>query len=64
ILQGEKGPARDIVAANAACGFWVAGAAKNLAEGVAMAKQSLDSGAALAKLEALRKMSQSFKNPN
>ncbi len=64
ILQGEKGPARDIVAANAACGFWVAGAAKDLAEGAAMAKQSLDSGAALAKLEALREMSQSFKNIN
>ncbi len=62
ILRGEPGPARDIVLANAACGFWVAGAAKNLAEGVAMARQSLDSGAALAKLEALREMSQSFKN--
>jgi anthranilate phosphoribosyltransferase len=60
ILKGERSPAADVVIANAACGFWVAGMAKNLAEGVAMAKQSLDSGAALAKLEALRKISQSF----
>jgi anthranilate phosphoribosyltransferase len=62
ILQGAPGVKRDIVLANAACGFWVAGVAKNISEGVAMAKQSLDSGAALAKLEALRKMSNGFKN--
>ncbi len=60
ILNGEKSAARDFVIANAACGFWVAGLAKNISEGVMMARQSLDSGAALAKLEALRKMSNSF----
>jgi len=60
VLNGEKGAAREIVIANAACGFWVAGLAKNISEGVAMARQSLDSGAAMAKLEALRKLSNSF----
>jgi anthranilate synthase/phosphoribosyltransferase len=60
ILRGEKSAGRDFVIANAACGFWVAGLAKNISEGVAMASQSLASGAALAKLEALRKMSNSF----
>jgi len=60
ILNGEKGAAREIVIANAACGFWVAGLAKNISEGVAMSRQSLDSGAALAKLEALRKLSNGF----
>jgi len=64
ILQGEKGATRDIVVANAACGFLVAGAAQNLTEGVALANQSLDSGAALAKLEALRQMSQGFASSN
>lgn len=64
ILQGEAGIARDIVVANAACGFWVAGAVENLADGVALAKQSLDSGAALAKLTALRKLSNNFKPAN
>jgi anthranilate phosphoribosyltransferase len=62
VLEGEPGPARDIVAANAACGFVVAGAAKNLAEGAALAQKSIDSGAAREKLEALREMSNSFKN--
>jgi len=64
VLNGEKGAAREIVIANAACGFWVAGPAKDLSEGVVMARQSIDSGAALTKLEALRKLSNSFTNPN
>jgi len=62
ILKGETGAKRDIVLANSACGFWVAGVAKNISEGVVMAKQSIDSSAALAKLEALRKLSNSFKH--
>jgi anthranilate synthase/phosphoribosyltransferase len=62
ILHGEKSAGRDFVIANAACGFWVAGLAKNISEGVMMASQSLDSGAALAKLEALRKISKGFKS--
>lgn len=64
ILLGEAGIARDIVVANAACGFWVAGAVENLVDAVALAKHSLDSGAALAKLAALRKLSNSFKQLN
>jgi anthranilate synthase/phosphoribosyltransferase len=64
ILSGEKGAAREIVIANAACGFWIAGVATNISEGVAMARQSIDSGAAMAKLEALRQLSNSFKHPN
>ena len=64
ILNGETGAKRDIVIANAACGFWVADVAKNISEGVAMAGQSIDSGAALAKLEALRKLSNSFNHLN
>jgi anthranilate phosphoribosyltransferase len=64
ILSGEKGAAREIVIANAACGFWIAGVATNISEGVAMARQSIDSGAAMAKLEALRQLSNSLKHPN
>lgn len=60
VLRGEPGAARDIVIANAACGLWVGGAATNIAEGVEKAKRSIDSGAALATLEALRKLSNSF----
>jgi len=62
ILNGEQSAAREIVIANAACGFWVAGLSKNISEGVVMARQSIDSGAALAKLEALRKLSNGFKH--
>ena len=57
VLQGEAGELRDTVLANAACGFFVAGAAKDLAEGIWLARESLDSGAALAKLEQLRQFS-------
>jgi len=53
ILSGEPGPPRDVVLANAGAALWVGGASRSWAEGVARARTSLDSGAALAKLEAL-----------
>jgi len=53
ILDGEAGPRRDVVLLNAAGVLWVAGAAGDLAEGLALARESLDSGAARAKLAAL-----------
>jgi anthranilate phosphoribosyltransferase len=56
ILDGEKGPYRDIVALNAAAGLVVAGAADSFAEGLALAGESIDSGAAGARLEALVKV--------
>ncbi|NUO78732.1 anthranilate phosphoribosyltransferase [candidate division KSB1 bacterium] len=60
ILQGEAGAPRDVVIANAACGLWVAGLADNFKAGAALATQSLDSGAAMQKLEALRVLTNSF----
>ena len=53
ILEGEQGPRRDIVVLNAAGALWVAGAAKGLEEGLALARESIDSGAARAALEEL-----------
>jgi len=53
ILAGEAGPRRDLVVANAAAALWVAGAAPDWSAGAAMAAESIDSGAARAKLEAL-----------
>ena len=44
---------RDIVLLNAAAGIYVAGVARSIPDGVALARQSLDSGAALGKLSAL-----------
>jgi anthranilate phosphoribosyltransferase len=54
VLAGEPGPRREIVALNAAAALWVAGAAEGLEAGLALARRSLDSGAAEGKLAALR----------
>ncbi len=53
ILSGEPGPRRDIVLLNAAAAILVTGAAGSLAEGIHKAAESIDSGAATGKLEAL-----------
>jgi anthranilate phosphoribosyltransferase len=53
ILAGEAGPKRDIVLMNAAAALVAGGKARDLKEGVGLAAQAIDSGAALRKLEAL-----------
>jgi len=58
LLEGETGAYRDIVAINAAAALVVAGKATDLREGVALALQAIDSGAAKAKLEKLIAVSQ------
>ncbi len=55
VLKGEKGPRRDIVLLNAAAGLAAAGKAKDIRDGVRIAAESIDSGAAIGKLEALKK---------
>lgn len=55
ILNGEKGPKRDIVLINAAAGIVVGGKAKSLREGLRKATESVDSGAALNILKQLTK---------
>ena len=57
ILGGEKGPKRDIVLLNAAFAIMAGGKASSPKEGIALAKESIDSGAALQKLNALAEMS-------
>lgn len=57
VLQGQAGPERDIVIANAAAGIYVAGRTRSLSEAAEMARTSIDSGAAITKLEALRRLS-------
>ena len=47
ILNGEKGPKRDIVLLNAAAGIVVGGQAETLNDGLESAKESVDSGVAL-----------------
>lgn len=57
VLSGERGPERDIVVLNAAAALFVAEAAPTLAAGLALAAQSLDSGAAAGRLRALAEAS-------
>lgn len=58
ILTGkERGPARDIVILNAACGFMVCQKARTIQEGIQLARQSLDSGNAYQVLKRLIEIS-------
>ncbi|QGP93719.1 Anthranilate phosphoribosyltransferase [Neomoorella glycerini] len=51
VLKGEKGPARDVVLLNAAFGLLAAGVENSLTAALATAATSIDSGAAMAKLQ-------------
>ena len=53
ILNGAKGPQRDIVIINAAAGIMVGGKSKTLSDGIQMAEESIDSGSANNVLEYL-----------
>ena len=46
VLGGEPGPARDVVLLNAGAALFVAGRARDVAEGVEMARAAVDSGRA------------------
>ncbi|AQS41360.1 MAG: Anthranilate phosphoribosyltransferase [Candidatus Tokpelaia hoelldobleri] len=59
VLEGEKSAYRDIVLFNSAAALIIADKAKDLHEGVALAAQSIDSGAAKARLQHLIKVSNS-----
>lgn len=60
ILAGrDRGPRRDVVLLNAAAALYVGGVAANLGEGVEIAAESIDSGAALERLERLIAFSRS-----
>jgi anthranilate phosphoribosyltransferase len=53
VLDGARGAHRDIVLANAAAALVAAGRAETLPGGVALAAESIDSGAARARMQAL-----------
>ncbi len=60
VLNGEKGPRRDIVVLNAGAAIYTTGLAKSIREGVRMAEKAIDSGAAKEKLNQLKEMTNSF----
>ncbi len=53
VLDGAEGAQRDIVLLNAAAALWVCERAADLAVGLALARHSIDSGAARERLDAL-----------
>lgn len=54
LLNGKTGPQRDVVLVNSAAALVAAGLAQNFQQGMDLAARSIDTGAAAAKLEALR----------
>jgi len=56
ILEGEKGPKRDVSILNAGAVIMLGGGAEDLTSGIEKARESIDSGKAMEKLERLREM--------
>ena len=57
ILSGKKGFKRDIVLLNSGCAIYASDKAKSIEEGIKLAKESIDSGAAFKKLKLLKERS-------
>ncbi len=53
VLKGEPGPALDVVLLNSGAALCVGGRAENIADGIGLARERIDSGAAQGKLEHL-----------
>lgn len=60
VLAGEAGPSQDIVLLNAAAALYVSGICASLWDGVALARDTIASGAAKAKLDQLVSFTQGF----
>lgn len=54
VLEGKTGATQDVVVLNAGAALYVAGSADSVRDGVALARQAIVSGRALAKLEELK----------
>ena len=61
LLEGEKGPYRDIVLLNSAAALYVDGKVKNLKDGISMSENSIDNGSAKIALNNLVRASNSWK---
>ncbi len=62
VLDGVKGARRDIVLLNAGVALVAAGAAEDIKEGIELAADAIESGAAREKLNQLKEFSQGYKN--
>ncbi len=61
VLNGMKGPHRDVVLINSGAALYVAGRAEDLKEGMELARKAIDSGLALEKLRFLQAYSDQHK---
>lgn len=59
ILKGKKFPPRDIVFLNAGCAIYAADKADDIKKGIEMAREAIDTGKALRKLEELKEFTNS-----
>lgn len=62
-LAGEAGPAGDIVALNAGAALYVAGIASSIRDGVQLARQTMKSGVATARLSTFAEFTRTFSIP-
>ena len=60
VLENQAGPAKDIVALNAGVALYAANVAPTMADGLALARSAIESGAAKAKMLALVELSKSL----
>jgi len=63
VLQGQRGPRRDVTLMNTAAALVVGGQAESFKQGFEIAGDAIDSGRALALLERMRSQSQSASQP-
>jgi anthranilate phosphoribosyltransferase len=61
VLDGERGPSRDVVLLNAGTAMYVAGLAESVEDGIARTADELDSGRARAKVNEVIAASQRIK---
>lgn len=61
VLEGHSGPARDIVLFNTAAALYAAGCAADIAQGLELSRQAIDSGAARRKLDELVQVTQELR---
>jgi len=61
VLKGDKGAYRDTVLLNAGLGIYASGKADSIVNGIKLASESIDSGAAKNKLDLLVKQGQKYK---
>jgi anthranilate phosphoribosyltransferase len=60
VLENQPGPALEIVCLNAGAALYTANIAADIAAGVQLARQTIESGAARAKLDAFIKVTNSL----